>query len=422
MNTSLAPKVDPSVAVSLRSLSVLAAVFALWVMGTGSALAQDQEVVKKASSKQLYEDLIRRTRNVLLAPADIVKWNMFSFTDRKSGEKKKNRFDTWKSKWQTSTLSVYDDSVSESTSPPKGTLGDLPEAAVSGELVSRTEEMQKTLYGNDRRMDLYSAIEKRDKAIKNGVPSPIEAAYVDCSASVGFIVRKESLQKLPSGDYYVTSDGYGQKGHLCKVENFWDQQCFNKDDGIGTGFLVSQTRLCTAGHCVPDSQDVSRYCVVFGYSLLAPQVPESIVIRAGDVYAFKSVIDRKLTSSAEDWALLELDRSCPRPPLKLGSGHPAANSRVFAIGYPSGLPLKISPSAAVRSAVASNQCFIAAVDASGGNSGSPVIAESTREVEGILVRGNEDFRLIKHEDCLRSVVINDAHSGETICSIAAVKR
>jgi len=109
-------------------------------------------------------------------------------------------------------------------------------------------------------------------------------------------------------------------------------------------------------------------------------------------------------------------------PLRLGTGRPQLNSRVFAIGYPAGLPLKISPNAEVRSAVAANHCFTAAVDAYGGNSGSPVMSEDSGEVEGILVRGNRDFRLIPSGECLASVIINDAHSGESVSSAAAISK
>jgi hypothetical protein len=413
----------PRIAKVGRVLFALTVLILIWNHGK-LAVADSAPAVKKASAKQLYEELVRRTMNVLSAPAEELSWSKPDLLKdaRQSFVKQgwdKNSKTEFKSSNFSSAMSVYDDSVSDRALPPKGPLTNVPDKEINAELVGRTDNLQKTLYGPDRRMDLYTAIQKRDDARKAGALHSPEEAYVECAAAVGFILDEGLLQKLPSGDYYVSSDGYGQANGLCTAEHFWDQQYV---DGIGTGFLTSPTQLCTAGHCVPDPSDVSRLRVIFGYCLATPPLPPSIIIKGEDVFGIKRVVDRRLTATAEDWAVLELDRACARTPLRLGAGRPAANSRVFAVGYPSGLPLKISPHAIVRSPVASNQCFIAAVDVCGGNSGSPVIAENTSEVEGILVRGWDDFRVISTGNCKQSVLISDTHAGETVCSMAAVKK
>jgi hypothetical protein len=60
------------------------------------------------------------------------------------------------------------------------------------------------------------------------------------------------------------------------------------------------------------------------------------------------------------------------------------------MGLPSGLPLKLAGGASVSN----NQpaAFVVAnLDTYGDNSGSPVFNAATQEVEGILVRGENDF-------------------------------
>ena len=60
------------------------------------------------------------------------------------------------------------------------------------------------------------------------------------------------------------------------------------------------------------------------------------------------------------------------------------------IGHPVGLPLKISAGASVRDASKVGY-FVADLDTFGGNSGSPVFNTATKLIEGILVRGDDDF-------------------------------
>lgn len=55
-----------------------------------------------------------------------------------------------------------------------------------------------------------------------------------------------------------------------------------------------------------------------------------------------------------------------------------------------GLPLKIAGFATVRD-FSKVGYFVADLDTFGGNSGSPVFSVKTKKIEGILVRGDEDF-------------------------------
>lgn len=70
------------------------------------------------------------------------------------------------------------------------------------------------------------------------------------------------------------------------------------------------------------------------------------------------------------------------------------------IGHPSGLPLKITDRAvSLPSAFNSRTFFRVNSDTFAGNSGSPVINRKSGVVEGILVRGEQDYRYIPDRGC-----------------------
>jgi hypothetical protein len=83
------------------------------------------------------------------------------------------------------------------------------------------------------------------------------------------------------------------------------------------------------------------------------------------------------------------------------SGKISAAARLFVIGHPCGLPQKYAPGAKVRHNSAT-PFFVANLDTYGGNSGSPVFNAASYKVEGILVRGENDF--VTNGSCYVSLV------------------
>jgi MYXO-CTERM domain-containing protein len=83
-------------------------------------------------------------------------------------------------------------------------------------------------------------------------------------------------------------------------------------------------------------------------------------------------------------------------------------------GYPTGLPLKIDDGANVRDARADTlDFFVANLDTFGGNSGSGVFDDTTKQLVGILVRGEVDYVFDPEAECDRvNVCPNDGCSGE----------
>jgi V8-like Glu-specific endopeptidase len=122
-----------------------------------------------------------------------------------------------------------------------------------------------------------------------------------------------------------------------------------------------------------------------------------------DVYAGKQVVSDRNNPIGADWALIELAKPVAgdHPPKTVRrSGKIPDGEPVYAIGYPNGLPVKISGGAVVRDNKQS-EVFVSNLDAYTGSSGSPVFNNS-HVVEGILSRGERDF--IEVQQCSRSLV------------------
>ena len=100
---------------------------------------------------------------------------------------------------------------------------------------------------------------------------------------------------------------------------------------------------------------------------------------------------------------MRLDRAAVgRKPVKLRStGKINDKQSLFVIGHPCGLPQKYAPRARVRDNTPA-PFFVANLDTYGGNSGSPVFNSTSSTVEGILVRGENDF--VSQGTCYVSMV------------------
>jgi hypothetical protein len=109
-----------------------------------------------------------------------------------------------------------------------------------------------------------------------------------------------------------------------------------------------------------------------------------------------------------DWALLRLGREVVgRNPLPLRqTGRVEDNQPLVVIGYPQGIPRKYDWGGTVQENT-QYTFFQANLDTYGGNSGSAVLNLDTMTVEGILVRGFEDFIFDENSGCMRSNVLPD---------------
>lgn len=243
------------------------------------------------------------------------------------------------------------------------------------------------IYGNDDRIEYYEGSAAQQTAA--------EAVFVVVNNSeLSCVGGTCTLDTVPFTDWF--SDG------LCSDEPFRDQPTV----GHCTAFLVGEDRVATAGHCLgrrdcPDISFVPRFRIESAGGNSPTSIPESEVLRCG------AKVVRKLKGT-NDYAVYTLQNPVVgiTPLCIRRSGEVPMGTDLVIIGHPYTIPMKIAGGAEVKG-IASNY-FEANLDDYGGNSGSPVFDAATMEVQGILVRGNEDFVFDSSEGCWRSNVCPDS--------------
>lgn len=257
------------------------------------------------------------------------------------------------------------------------------------------------VYGEDNRIDVFAS------------PNP---ALVKLAASTAAMIAPGHLNNQPNGDVLIKGQTLAGRG-ICENERFSKQitaaNC--------SGFLVSSNVLVTAGHCITNENDCSSYRWVFDYKVSAED-QGAVTVPQTSVYSCKRIISRDLNSfTKDDYAVIELDRKVTdRAPLTFRKrGKVATTASLAVIGHPSGLPAKIADNASVRAR--EGKYFVANLDTYGGNSGSAVFNTKSLVVEGILVRGENDYTTDEANNCLKSVVCeDDSCRGEDVTYITNI--
>jgi hypothetical protein len=214
-------------------------------------------------------------------------------------------------------------------------------------------------------------------------------------------------------------DAVQAKVSFCSDERFVEQP----NPGMCSGFLIAPDLIMTAGHCVELENFCSEYRWVFDFKVDAQTQEAGLAVRPEDIYSCKRVITNALNMSLMlDHAIIQLDRPVfDRTPLTLRTtGSVSETDELMVIGSPSGLPLKVAAGAKVRK----NEhpfYFSANLDTFQGNSGSAVFNASTGIVEGVLVRGEEDFVFNGLNKCVEANKCGDGECrGEDISRITSV--
>lgn len=257
-------------------------------------------------------------------------------------------------------------------------------------------EREKVIYGTDNRAD---------------APLHSNRALRALTPSVAARIPKSSVT-LRNGRYELPTQTLRSAMGVCTSERFSTQ----RTAGECTGFLIAPDVLVTAGHCMEGSFDCSENYWAFDYLYNTRSLDE------GQVFQCESIIARELNSK-NDYAIIQLNKvALGRNPLKLRrSGSISSSDGVAVIGHPSGLPLKISDGGTVRSVPAGRNHFVTTLDTYGGNSGSPVFNTKTLEVEGILVRGENDYVYDSSRRCYKSNVCTmSSCRGEDVQKITAL--
>lgn len=257
-------------------------------------------------------------------------------------------------------------------------------------LISSVNVFSKTkvIYGEDDRVDYYNVM---------------DLLKTDLSSSVATLVPRSALQEVEGG-YLVKSIQklkdieIQQNRYLCEDEKFANQQVL----GICSGFMVDSNKIATAGHCYPPTQKeyfCKNYVWVFDFKLEDINEYKMTMFTNDQVFDCKKVIT-SIYNTKQDYSLIELSDSIPnREPLILDDSSLSSGLDIFVIGYPYGLPLKITSNANIFEL--SQEYFSTNLDTFQGNSGSPVFDETSGNVIGILVRGKDDYYEDKAQKCIR---------------------
>lgn len=265
---------------------------------------------------------------------------------------------------------------------------------------------EKVIYGDDNRLEPYV----------------VEGIFHELSKSSAAMIKKEHIKSKGfwNKKYFLEFDQTLRDRGICDQERFSDQQSAAKC----SGFLVGKDILVTAGHCVYDSKDCRRFAWVFDYTLEEGQ-SRIHELKKRNIYHCDKIIKQVLDTRGTkvDYAVIKLDRKVKgRTPLKTRkSGMISDSAELVVIGSPSGVPTKITFGGKILDN--SNPYFFSTnLDVFSGNSGAAVFNMKSGEVEGILVRGEEDY-IIGDNQCqvIRQCPENgEGCRGEDVTRIAPV--
>ncbi|OFZ80912.1 MAG: hypothetical protein A2583_05635 [Bdellovibrionales bacterium RIFOXYD1_FULL_53_11] len=261
------------------------------------------------------------------------------------------------------------------------------------------------VYGDDNRLDVF---EITDNA---------QLRWADSTVSV-FSASK--LTTSDDGKTVVLKTGHhGRNTRLCTNERFYDQP----DGAFCSGVLVGKDLVLTAGHCVESMFGCFMSKFVFGFSV-KKQGDNPVSVPAGEVYSCREIVKREQDNHGADFAVIRLDRSVAgHEPLEINRSVQVENgTKIVLVGGPSGIPLKIASGARVIDNKKDKGFFVANTDSFHGNSGGPVINAYTGLIEGVLVRGEDDYVFDPALRCKRNRICKDDGSncrGEDVTRASA---
>ncbi|WP_438042432.1 trypsin-like peptidase domain-containing protein [Sorangium sp. So ce128] len=221
------------------------------------------------------------------------------------------------------------------------------------------------------------------------------------------LVPASAVDDSDPNDIQIAGPTWAGRDGVCLDERFASQPALA--DCSGT--LIDDDLVLTAAHCINNCNS-SRF--VFDYAMTpSGQLGQ---ITSDDVYSCVDFVSYYQDRRGADYTVVRLDRPVVgRTPaaVRVSSDPLAIGTPLVVHGFPRGLPLKLADGAAVRSNAPSLDFFVGNLDTFVGNSGSGVFDLNTKELVGILVRGERDF--VQDGDCVRPFTCaDDACRGEDV--------
>lgn len=259
----------------------------------------------------------------------------------------------------------------------------------------------KVVYGEDDRKDPY--------LIQN-------TEFVNWARSTVSLMINSTLKE--NGTHYkIVNESFGKIYGLCKSEPFYNQI----NPAFCSGSLIGKDLVLTAGHCIKNESDCKDSVFVFDFGYYGSENDNISKVEKSKVFKCAEIVHTQVLANGSDFALIKLDREVTdRSPLPLRTnGTIADNEDLLVIGHPVGLPVKIAGNAKVRSNI-EQPYFVANLDTYGGNSGSAVFNPNTGEIEGVLVRGEVDFKYTSKGCKVSNVCDTDGCRGEDVTRISEI--
>ncbi len=270
--------------------------------------------------------------------------------------------------------------------------------ACQGQKEQLDNQTQEVVFGEDDRLDVYEYPDESWRALAR--------------RSVVAMFRDWDLDQSDPENVQIPAATLGESYALCADQRFRDQP----SAASCSGTLVDDDLILTAGHCVNES-DCGQTSFLFDFYYEAPG--QLAHISSESVYHCQQVLSWALSDDGTDFAVVRLDRpvDASRQPVSIfrGESPPDPGSEVIMLGFPSGIPAKITPNGRVIRH--RGTFFEATLDAFGGNSGSGVF-NANQELVGVLVRGHTDYG--QRGGCNAvNFLPEDLENGESITNIQA---
>ncbi len=262
-------------------------------------------------------------------------------------------------------------------------------------------EENKGIYGDDNRR-LISDLNPEQESIQ-----------ITQSRSVLIQIPKWRVTSEDTDNISIQTKSLESGMNFCSDEKFSEMPLV----GSCTAFLVGPDLLLTAGHCIKDKYECQKnyWALDYNDSLGFMGTDGVVTIKKENLITCAQLVSQSENIKL-DYALIKINRKLSeRAPLsirRIGKIDDADSLEV--IGHPMGLPKIFTNEAIIRNN-SLTYTFVTNADTFSGNSGSPVINSKTHLVEGILIRGDQDFSMDIDLSCNRSYhCFGNECRGETV--------
>lgn len=282
------------------------------------------------------------------------------------------------------------------------------------------------VYGVDNRVEVFEATELQQRLARSTMAVMDKKEMTRDPARPGVVQFTQSTlaewlnQESSKSNKLFSEANKMTPGDInfCPGTRFVEQP----NPSMCSGFLIAPDVAVTAGHCLdlPNFCEDFKWVVDFKVDPLTGKAGQDIPEE--NIYSCKKVVSGALDMMGQtDYAVIQLDRRVDREPLTIRSESKIAdNQTLMVIGNPSGLPTKVAAGAKVRKNE-HEAFFVANLDTFQGNSGSAVFDAETGIVEGILVRGEEDFVPDFTKWCVKTnVCLEDDCRGEDVSRMTSI--